>query len=373
MLGGDSSSSLVSSRWSGSDAALTSGNLVIDVRHFVMRNLAFGVYFNVGASESRGYGADSSVVRLRRDLVSGGVIVGYNVPLGDTVSLFPAALFGVHRSHQSTAIVSGSRASITASASGADEVEHSGPWLQITLPLYLHPVPHFFVAIGPTYYRDGAAELSDAGVSGRRSSIGIDVRFGGWWGGPRVEGDRSVATRARQFGEMGQFVLTNELGLGAGYSWYSGTDGWDAGISVTPGFDYFVADHVSLGASGQIEHTESVGFDGSRKVTSKFDTYALGPRIGADLPLAGWLSLYLRSGLLFGSHSFTETSSGRTNSLTYHPTRVYVSLHAMIHTASHLFVGIGPSLGSELESKDQYDRSNRQTALQLSALVGGWI
>jgi hypothetical protein len=371
IIGGDTGGGLVSSSYDGSSAKQTSAGFALDLRHFVARDFAVGIYLQASASESRGYGADGSLVRTRRDLLSGGVTLGYNVPLGAALSFFPSVVLGVHRSHRNIAVESGTSASISASASGADDVAHTGPWVHVVLPLLVHPVPHFFIGIGPSFYRDTAAEVSGAGVSGRRASIGLDLQLGGWWGGPRV--DAPSPGGGRRFGDQDVLVLSNETSLGAAYSWYSGTDAWDAGVSISPGVDYFVAPHVSIGAVGYFSHSETVGFSGTTRVKTTWDTYGIGPRLGAELPITTWLSAYLRGGLIFGHSSFDESTARAKNAGSYGGTRVFATLHAVVHAASHFFVGVGPTFGHDLSSTDQYERSNRQTAIGASAIVGGWL
>jgi len=91
--------------------------------------------------------------------------VGYVLPLGETFSLFPR--LGLAYSHISETI------------KGPPKIENSGDFLTLFLyaPVQFHPVPHFFVGLGPLLRLDVADENARVG----RFQIGLSSTVGGWF------------------------------------------------------------------------------------------------------------------------------------------------------------------------------------------------
>jgi hypothetical protein len=101
------------------------------------------------------------------------------------------------------------------------------------------------------------------------------------------------------------------------------------------------------------------------------------PRVGLDLPLGGAVSFYPRAYLGFGVETQDEKSAGteNTNSQNY----VWVALYApvLVHPASHVFAGFGPSASYDLSRTFTFPGgssvSNKSTSVGASFLVGAWL
>jgi hypothetical protein len=103
--------------------------------------------------------------------------VGYNLPLSDTVSFWPKLYFG-YTTLSSSASGNGSNVSV-----GFNDTS-----LGIFAPILFHPVPHFFIGIGPNFSTQlsNNATLSLAGMSQSQSQpkvtqIGLQATLGGWF------------------------------------------------------------------------------------------------------------------------------------------------------------------------------------------------
>ncbi|MGH7272579.1 MAG: hypothetical protein ACREJ3_19290 [Polyangiaceae bacterium] len=79
VITGSAYASVFSQQWDSSDASSWGIAFGPQVDWFILRNLSLGFDFEAQYSDSKGYGADGSLVDTRYSLVSGGPKVGYNV------------------------------------------------------------------------------------------------------------------------------------------------------------------------------------------------------------------------------------------------------------------------------------------------------
>jgi hypothetical protein len=93
--------------------------------------------------------------------------VGYNLPLSDTVSFWPKVYFGY--------------ATYSTSNNGPSGNESA---IGVYAPFLFHPVPHFFIGIGP----NASTQLSNSESLGGMNSdlakvtqIGLQATLGGWF------------------------------------------------------------------------------------------------------------------------------------------------------------------------------------------------
>lgn len=89
--------------------------------------------------------------------------VGYDVPLGDMFSVYPVAGFGF------------SHASVSGSTGGSASANYLSLFLFV--PFLFHPVPHFFIGLGPSI----EGEVAGGNSSSRGSRIGLLSSVGGWF------------------------------------------------------------------------------------------------------------------------------------------------------------------------------------------------
>jgi hypothetical protein len=165
------------------------------------------------------------------------------------------------------------------------------------------------------------------------------------------------------FGERGQLAIMGEAGALFTHTSVSGR-GSSTTFLFRPAVDYFVIDHLSLGAFTGIEYSSAPG--------GSTTTYGIGPRVGYDIPLSERFSIWPKAGLSFNSSTakldavtvggFTTPESSVTN--TALAFNLYVPL--MFHS-HHYFAGFGPSVDADLTG------SPKATVVAARLVIGGWL
>jgi hypothetical protein len=369
--------------WGASQATQLSLSLSPGIDVFVARNVSVGGTVQIAYSDTRGYGADGSLVETRATTFSAGPRVGYNVPLGSLLSFYPRLTVGFEWAQQQEQLVSGSSISISGSALGYPTTTRAGPWIGGDLLLLLHMAPHAVLGFGPKFFQEFGDAQGGPDVGGQRTSVGGAFVVGGWIGGqdpPRPPPDaQPPVVPAKPFGSRGQVLLTSEILLQGSWLRYAGSGSSSASVGVSPGIDVFATDHFSFGASVGGSYGWSSGVDPTtgEPVTSQQTSGWLEPRIGVDLPLSPAVSFYPRASLGFGVTSQDEKSGGseNTNSQTY----VWVALFAplLVHPASHVFVGFGPSVSRDLTRTVTYPGGqtvqNPGSSVGAGLVIGAWL
>jgi hypothetical protein len=210
------------------------------------------------------------------------------------------------------------------------------------------------------------------------TTVSADVVIGGWWGGVAEESAAAPSTDAAavapRFGAQGQFILTTATSASVGGSAYSKStaSSWDAGLS--PAFDYFFVDHVSLGLDASVDFGGASSLDASgTQTTSSSKSFGMAPRLGVELALAPSVSLWPMVEIGYGVGSVNQTSVAGSNQHTYSRTWVDASARLLLHATSHLFIGAGPFVFHELSDTDQNNYENDATNVGASFILGGWL
>jgi hypothetical protein len=158
------------------------------------------------------------------------------------------------------------------------------------------------------------------------------------------------------FGGKGQLAIMAETGVVFEHTSISGQDGSSTTFVLRPAVDYFVIDHLSIGAFTGIDYTKAAG--GSKT------TYGIGPRVGYDIPFSPRFSVWPKAGLSFNSTTL------KTDTPSFSDTNSAVALNlfvpVMFHT-NHYFVGFGPALDTDLSG------DAKATTFGLRLNVGGWL
>ena len=315
---------------------------------------------------------------------------GLNVPLTRRLSFYPQVTLGVESVHQELSLVKGRTISTATSATGSGKTTQAGLFLSATAPLLVHPMPRFFVGIGPGVFHGFARTQEGPDVGGQRTNVAVLTVTGGYWGGPPevsasaeeppAPADAPADAPLHHFGDARQWVLTSDFGGGISYSAHAGTSSSAVGVIVDPGIDYFIARHVTLGAGLSVTHSYAKGIDPTTQasVTNERTTLGLAPRVGVDVPLGPWVSWYLRAQLSIGGGWSDEESRGSADKYTdtWFAMGGYAPL--LFHPAQHVFFGFGPSVSHDFVHDYAFPNSavspsNRATTLGASFLVGGWI
>ena len=166
------------------------------------------------------------------------------------------------------------------------------------------------------------------------------------------------------FGERGQLAIMGEGGALFTHTSVSGRDGSTTTILIRPAIDYFVIDHLSLGAFTGVEYSSASD--------ASTTTYGIGPRVGYDIPFSERFSIWPKAGLSFNSINVKVDAMNiggvrtpeQKDSNTALALNLYVPL--MFHS-HHYFAGFGPSLDTDLTG------SPKMTTFAARLVVGGWL
>jgi hypothetical protein len=237
----------------------------------------------------------------------------------------------------------------------------------------VHPRPHFFFGAGPSVSHDFAEAKGPGFFLGERTSFAGRIVLGAWWGGtpdapPPVEASARNAVKAPRFGEPQQVLFTSEAGASLSHSSYSEEATTVTSFSLTPGIDYFVASQVSLGLAAHVGYANEKN---GHATTVESTAFAVTPRIGFNVPIAEWVSLYLRGFLQAGVRTYNDELSSVTRNFV--AIGIYTPL--LLHVASHAFAGFGPYVSHELVNKVPGGSGvqNLATSFGANLIVGAWL
>lgn len=164
------------------------------------------------------------------------------------------------------------------------------------------------------------------------------------------------------FGGKGQLTISSDAGLYIENTSTSGVDGSATTLQLRPALDYFVIDNFSVGGFLGIQY---------QSVPNGHSTvWAIGPRVGYNIPLSRRLSIWPKAGLSFTSTSQTidagpTVPDGASVSNTALALNLFVPV--MLHPAPHFFVGFGPALDVDLTG------DVKTTAIAGRLTIGGWL
>jgi hypothetical protein len=158
------------------------------------------------------------------------------------------------------------------------------------------------------------------------------------------------------FGGKGQLAILAEAGVVFSHTTISGVDASSTTFVFRPAVDYFVIDHLSIGAFTGVDYAKASG-------ESK-TTYGIGPRVGYDIPFTERFSLWPKAGLSFNSTTL------KTDTPSFSDTNSAIALNLFVpvmYHMNHYFVGLGPALDTDLSG----DAKATTFAVRLN--VGGWL
>lgn len=179
---------------------------------------------------------------------------------------------------------------------------------------------------------------------------------------PAAASPPMVPGAAAEFGRRGQIAISGEL-KGSILHQSAGMNGDSyTNFEIQPSLDYFVSPNLSVGGLVGIRR-ESQG------VSDSLVTFTIGPRVGYDIVLSGSVSLWVRAGL---GYAHLSRSLGQVDESGY---VIHFSLFAPLlwHPVTHLFLGAGPFLETDLVSRIEGQSAPRTTDIGLSSTVGGYF
>jgi hypothetical protein len=383
-ISGAADISAYSYSFSNSAASGSGFNIDPEFGYFFVRNVWIGFSFDGSHGDTHGYAPDGTLVETRIDRVSASVALGLNVPFARVFSFFPSVNIGYEWMHLQTGAPNGP--ATVANPYGPSDTSLSGPWVSIYAPLLVHPVPHFYLGFGPTFFHEFAAAASPnaPNVGGQRTSAGVGLVVGVHWGGREPDQDESGPPahpdENQAFGQRGQVVLSNNLLADFNWLSYAGTGASSLSVAVGGSVDYFMAPHFFVGAFLSESYALAQGAASASVPATRASRNRVyfGPRLGGDLPLGRWLSIEAIGSLEFGFEDY-DVTSGPTETK-YSGSIAAVDLFAplLVHPAPHVFLGLGPFVYSEFSHSISFpggDSSiqNAETELGLSSVIGGWL
>jgi hypothetical protein len=156
---------------------------------------------------------------------------------------------------------------------------------------------------------------------------------------------------AQGFGTPGQVAIADDFFIAFSYV----TDTEASAIGFRPAVDVFIAPNLSLGGQFVLDYSKQ----GSAHTT----TVGIGPRVGFNVPLADFFSLYPRLGLSYNNVSGTGFSSYNLLTLIVYAPFLFVP-------ATNFFIGIGPTINADIAGADSNIRTFR---FGLLSTVGGYF
>src|ERR1700690_2144145 len=352
--------------------------------YFISRNISVGVDVDVSYGDAKGYGADGSLIETTTTTVAAGPRVAFTLPFGRSpFSLYPRLTLGFEWTQRDEQLVSGASLSVAGSALGYPSSTQVGPTINLFIPLLFHPTGHFFMGFGPSVFHEFGHVSGGPDVGGQRTTIACGLVVGGYFGGERApadaleDGPRPVPPR--RFGMEGEWVLTNDLTAGISSTGYIGTSSSALGATLDVGFDYFVADNVSMGAAAAISYNRIQGTDASSgaPVTTSVTGGGVLARLGYSVPVARWLSWFPRVSLGFSTDTFKESSGVSANQPSENIVTIAAFAPILVHPVPHFFAGLGPYVSQDVSRSVSFPNSliqvqNQSSRAGLTLVVGGW-
>lgn len=145
---------------SGADGSATTLVLRPAIDWFLMDSLSIGGF--VGVEYAKAPGGSSSAVSI-------GPRVGYNLPIGARLSVWPKVGVAVARTSQTE-----DGATLPNGLEVADEDDSNTSFqLNLFVPVMFHPVQHFFLGLGPALDQDLSGDS-------KATTVAVRLTLGGW-------------------------------------------------------------------------------------------------------------------------------------------------------------------------------------------------
>ncbi|HMI85795.1 MAG TPA: hypothetical protein VK550_16980 [Polyangiaceae bacterium] len=195
-------------------------------------------------------------------------------------------------------------------------------------------------------------------------AFGVPLSFAARAQAQSVTENTRATGPAEVFGAAGQIAISSDAALLIQRRTLSGVEGGTTQIQLAPAADYFVINNLSVGGFIGFDFTTSGDNDSSR--------FAIGPRVGYNIPFSDLVSIWPKIGFSFAHTSSTSSNPGPggstvsvTNSADAFALNLFVPV--MFHPVRHFFVGFGPFLDTDLSGDP------RATVFGGKLTIGGWM
>lgn len=191
---------------------------------------------------------------------------------------------------------------------------------------------------------------------------------------------------SRAFGDSGVVVLGGSIGVRSVS--FTNSEASHTSLFVEPGIDYFITDAVSLGGFVLGSYSKSKGYDYFGPLMETRETgYGAGARFGVNIAIGKSLSIWPKVGFGITHYNTVESVSSVPAYLSqFGPSRSEFSTNAtwvelyvplLVHVAPHFFLGVGPSIYSDLNRSVTFEgspsREFKRTGIAFAISTGGWI
>lgn len=169
--------------------------------------------------------------------------------------------------------------------------------------------------------------------------------------------EASATAPAGGFGSRGTIAITNDAYGDLGYLNVHGTSGFR--LNLSPAVDYFVQDHLSLGAAMKFR---VLSFNSNTDVL-----FGIEPRAGFEVRVNPNVSIWPRLGLEFDTSSpefFADIASTTGGGVIF---GIDADMPILYHASEHFFLGGGPVIHSE------FTGDVKSNFVGLAFTVGGWM
>src|SRR6185295_7208083 len=168
--------------------------------------------------------------------------------------------------------------------------------------------------------------------------------------------------RTARFGSPGVFVFSSDASLGLGVTARENSANDAFYLSVAPGFDWFIARHLSVGIELFAVYVYDPASSGDHKTTS----LGGGPRFGFDMPIGRSVSIYPRLAVGLEQVERGSISHGGPWIDAYAP--------VLAHLGQGFFIGAGPSVFHSFSSEKSSDLSlgGQRTFVRAHVTFGAW-
>ena len=168
------------------------------------------------------------------------------------------------------------------------------------------------------------------------------------------------ASPSGRFGGQGSLAIMGEGGVFFTHTSVKGQEGSSTNFVFQPAIDYFLIDHLSLGAFTGIEYLKTP--------VGSTTSYRIGPRLGYDIPFSDRFSIWPKAGFSFNATTVKTDGAGPIPSTSVSNNAIALNLYVPITFHSHnYFVGFGPALDTDLSG------DNKVTKISALLTVGGWL
>lgn len=166
----------------------------------------------------------------------------------------------------------------------------------------------------------------------------------------------SAPATGHGFGSKGVISIANDASGDLGYLNVHGNSGFQ--LNLAPAMDYFVQDHLSLGAAMRFQ---VVSFNSNTNVL-----FGLEPRAGFEVRVNPNVSIWPRLGLEFDTSSVEGfgIGGGTGGGVIF---GIDADMPVLYHVSEHFFMGGGPLIHSE------FTGDVKSNFIGLEFTLGGWM